>query len=383
MEKQVVIYRYQLCNRRQNKRLHRLIDLNGDVWNEAVTRQRKSMNDTGNLITRNELTRQLRELRRDNPAFTDWKVMFSASIPYVSDRLEKAWKRCFKKLAKQPRFKRRGRAKSFVIAKPNWALLPNKKPKIGQIRIGRNTYIFHHSRPIPNNRSGTLTIKRTADGKLWLVFVCDLVASMLKPLTRTGKTCGLDFGLKTYLTTDNGDSIPHPQYRKQSLSELRVLSRNLSLKAKGSNNWKRAKLALARHHIDTANKLADFQWKLAWDLCRKYDTIYIEDLSFRGMMHLWGRKVGDLAHYTFLQKLEWIATKTGKQVIKIDRFYPSSKLCSSCGHKQDMKLWDRTFDCSECGTAICRDWNAAINIKEAGERLLQESRKTGLVPQAC
>ena len=373
----IMTYRYQVVNHRRNNHLHAMIESAGDIWNTAVYLQRKS----DKLMTRNALTKELRKMRRSS--HKDWGIVLSHSIPYISDRLDKAYKRMFSGLSKRPRYKREGRAKSVVIAKQNWDLRNHKRHNFKKVRIGRKEYEFHYSRPLPDGHSGALTVKRTPDGKLWLIFVVEVSLDEFESKELTGKNCAFDFGLKTYLTLDNGETIDNPQYLKLHLAKKRRLSRSLSRKVRGSNNWCRAKKNLAKLDSRITNLRSDWQWKLAHKLCDEYDTIFIEDLELRGMGRLWGRKVGDLAHGEFTRKLEWIAAKSGKRVMKIDRFYPSSKLCSSCGNKQEMALWDRTFHCSSCGTAICRDWNAAINIKQAGERLLQESRKTGLVPQAC
>jgi len=127
----------------------------------------------------------------------------------------------------------------------------------------------------------------------------------------------------------------------------------------------RARRALAKHSADVANARLDHHFKLAHELCDEYDVLYFEDLNLQGMKALWGRKVSDLGFAQFLRVLEWVAFKRGKQVIKIDRFTPTTKTCSSCGKKHDFSLRDRTLKC-ECGLVIDRDHNAAINIKTAG-----------------
>jgi putative transposase len=130
---------------------------------------------------------------------------------------------------------------------------------------------------------------------------------------------------------------------------------------------------------DIVNRRSDFQWKLAHELCRKYDHIFIEDLNLEGMNRRWGRKMHDLAHADFVQKLEYIATKYGVVVHKIDRFYPSSKTCE-CGYiNKELKLSDRQWVCPECGTVHDRDLLAANNILRRGIYELESDSKTSVI----
>lgn len=154
---------------------------------------------------------------------------------------------------------------------------------------------------------------------------------------------------------------------KQSLREVRRASRALSRKQKGSANWERAPLHLARKHEDIAHGRRDWFWKLAHQLTRQFDVLCFETLNLKGMQRLWGRQVIDLAFREFLQILEWVAMKKGKRVVYVDRWFPSSKTCSSCGHVLgQLGLETRHWRCPACSTENDRDENAAVNIKMAG-----------------
>lgn len=136
--------------------------------------------------------------------------------------------------------------------------------------------------------------------------------------------------------------------------------------SEGSNNRKRKKLELERLYTDIVNKRSDFQWKLAHELCKRYDLICLEDLNLEGMTKRWGRKMSDLAHGDFVVKLEHVAKKYGVRVHKIDRFFPSSRLCT-CGYKNDgLRLADRVWTCPSCGIVHPRDLFAAENILRRG-----------------
>jgi len=192
------------------------------------------------------------------------------------------------------------------------------------------------------------------------------------PETRTGKSGGFDFGLKTFLTDDEGRAYTSPQFFAQGIEKTRKLHRQLSRKVEGSNRRKRARRTLAKHSADIANKRRDHHFKLAHRLCDEYDTLYFEDLNLQGMKAMWGRKVSDLGFASFVSILEWVALKRGKSVVKIGRFVPTTKTCSGCGQRHDLTLRDRVLAC-DCGLVIDRDYNAAINIKHSGASLCYRS----------
>ena len=173
---------------------------------------------------------------------------------------------------------------------------------------------------------------------------------------------GIDFGLKTFLTLSDNTKIDSPKYYLNALNNLKQKQRKLSRKKNGSNNRVKVKKALARAYITMTNKRKDYFFKLANSLSKKYDYIFIEDLDIKAMSKIWGKKIHDLAFSEFISIL---STKTN--VVKIDKFYPSSKTCSVCGYiNTNLKLKDRIFECPNCKIKIDRDYNASININRVG-----------------
>jgi len=188
----------------------------------------------------------------------------------------------------------------------------------------------------------------------------------------TGKIAGFDFGLGTFLTCSDGSALESPQLLKASLNDIRRASRQHSKKLKGSANRERARKHLVRQHENVFNRRRDWFWKLAHQLTNKFDVLCFETLSLKGMQRLWGRKVNDLALGDFLQILEWVAEKKGKRVIYIDRWYPSTKTCSCCGHVLDeLELDIRRWRCPSCHNVNDRARNAAINICAVGASTVQ------------
>jgi putative transposase len=180
----------------------------------------------------------------------------------------------------------------------------------------------------------------------------------------------MDFGLKDFLSISDGTKVAAPEPFKKALKQLKKSSRSLSRKQKGSNHRRQARKSLARVHRSVASQRKDFHFKLARQLANRYNAIAIEDLNLSGMKALWGRKVSDLGFASFVQTLEHQATKTGCTVIKVDRWFPSSKTCNACGCiNESLSLRDRVWTCT-CGTTHDRDLNAAINLQGAGASAL-------------
>ncbi len=374
-------YKYQLVQHRRNKYLNRKIDIAGLVWNHAIALQRRFYQLTGNTIQPSRLTSHLRKLRRACARYAHWHQLSSHAIAFIVKRLDTAYQRYFKGLSRLPRFRKVKKYKSFEVYGNNWELLDCVKGKYQRIRIGKQIYSFYLSRPLPASAKPTLTIKRTPNGKLWLSFLVKVSLSQVKSLTNEIE--GFDFGLKRYLTDHTGQATASPLFFKRVRGQIQQCHRQLSRKAKGSKNCYRARLALGRTYASISHKRADFQWKLAHALCDAHDVLCFEDLNLSGMKRLWGPKISDLSHRSFLLKLEWVACKRGKRLVKAGRFYPSSQRCSGCGAiKEEMPLRERVYHCTHCGMTRDRDHNAALNIKEAGERLLQEGCQTENTPLA-
>lgn len=319
-----------------------------------------------------KLQAHIAKLRKRNPF---WQQVGSQAVQDVCQRIEKAYQLFFKhhnKGVRPPSFKKIRRYKSFTLKQAGYKFLGGNR-----IKIGNRVYQYWNSRPIEGTVK-TLTIKRTPLGELFMVVVVDS-AEELQTKFETSKIAGFDFGLKTFLTCSDGSKIESPQFLKQSLNAIKKASRNHSKKWKGSANRERARLNLVRKHEDVVNRRCDWFWKLAQELTDKFDLLCFETLNLKGMQRLWGRKISDLAFGEFLQILEWVAKKKGKEVVFIDQWYPSSKTCSNCGHVlKELDLNTREWRCPSCQSVNGRDENAAINIQRVGASTL----KLGNVRQA-
>jgi len=362
------MYKYRLyrCDKRDRKLRHKIF-VASTIWNHFIALQRRYYRLTGKYISYQRMSTHVLKLRRTR-RFALWQGLYSQACQDVCRRVDDAYQRFFKGLVKgRPTFRRARKYSSFTFPQSGYKIEGNI------VTIDGVNYKFVKHREI-GGQVKTLTVKRDPVGRLWLVF--SVLENISIRRTSTGKSGGFDFGLKTFLTDDEGRAHSSPPVFASGIRKTRKLHRELSRKVEGSTRRKRAKRALSKHSSDMANQRRDHHFKLAHRLCDEYDVLYFEDLNLEGMKRLWGRKVSDLGFASFLSILEWVAFKRGKQVVKIDRFAPTTKTCSDCGQRHHLTLRDRVLAC-DCGLVIGRDHNAAINIKTVGTSTVYPSeRKT-------
>jgi putative transposase len=259
------------------------------------------------------------------------------------------------------KFKKKGHRQSYR--------LPNQKFKLfldtGLIqleKIGKVKAIFDRD-VIGDLRS--VTISKSASGKF---FASILVKTNVDPLPLTGKCVGIDVGLKDLFILSNGDVINNPRWFRENQSKLAKGQKHLSRKTKGSNRYDRQRIKVARLHEKVSNQRNYFIHNITKALVSAFDLISVEDLNVSGMKKSnLGKSISDAGWSTFTQQLDYKCRWYGKTFVKIDRFYPSSQICSSCGHRDGKKPLDvREWTCSTCGCAHDRDLNAAINILVKG-----------------
>ena len=241
-----------------------------------------------------------------------------------------------------------------------------KLPKLGMVKI--------RDRQVPQGRILNATISQVPSGKYYVALCCTEVE--IKKKEKTGKSIGLDLGIKSFCTTSNGNTIENPKYLKKSLTKLAKLQKELSRKTKGGSNRNKARIKVARQYEKISNQRKDFLQKLSTELVKNNDIICIETLKVKDMIenqnHNFAREVLDVSWYEFTRQLKYKANWYGKQIIKVDTYYPSSQLCHVCGYKNaDIKdLTIREWTCPSCGTHHDRDVNAAINILNEGLKLV-------------
>ncbi|MFG2045393.1 RNA-guided endonuclease InsQ/TnpB family protein [Dactylosporangium sp. NPDC048998] len=222
------------------------------------------------------------------------------------------------------------------------------------------------SRPLPEGASpSTVTVSQDAAGRWFVSLLCD---DVIPDAPAVDTAVGVDAGLDSLLTLSTGEKIPNPRHERADRARLARAQRNLARKEKDSSNRAKARVRVARVHARIADRRRDHLHKLSTRLVRENQTIVIEDLTVRNMVrnHTLARAISDAAWRQFRTMLEYKATWYGREVIAVDRWYPSSKLCSACGAlAEQMPLTVRKWTC-RCGTVHDRDVNAARNILAAG-----------------
>lgn len=360
----MITYKYKLYRTKQTKHLDAMLREACFVWNHALALQKRYYSLYDKYVTKNAMQKHYaKRIKRT--------LLHSQTTQEILERLDTAYQRFFKKLAKRPpKFRKAIDFCSIVYKQGGFSLNWN----VLTVNTIKTRFKFSYSRPY-EGRVKRISIKRSRIGEYYLIVTTD-AGQKAYGKTHNGASVGIDFGLKTYMVMSDGTTVKNPQFLKSDLDNVRRKSRSLSKCKKGSNNRERRRKDVCREFESIANKRSDFQWKLAHELCRKYDYIFIEDLSLLGMTRMWGRKMSDLAHAEFVSKLEHIARKYGVTVHKIDRFYPSSKTCECGCVNKNLSLKNREWVCPECGKVNDRDLNAAENILRRGISELWSGSKT-------
>lgn len=211
-----------------------------------------------------------------------------------------------------------------------------------------------------------IIVSREPDGRWYVTFAVDITEPA--PLAPTARSVGVDVGLKDFAVLSTGQRIHNPRPLAKRERSLARYQRRMARCQRGSNNRAKAKQKVARVHSKVRAVRRDFLHKVSIDLVRRFDRIGVEDLNVAGMVrnHCLAKAISDVGWGEFRDMLEYKATRAGRQFVIIDRWYPSSKTCSSCGHLlASLSLGTRHWTCPGCGTRHDRDLNAAMNINKA------------------
>ncbi|BCS93071.1 RNA-guided endonuclease InsQ/TnpB family protein [Metallosphaera javensis (ex Sakai et al. 2022)] len=318
----------------------------------------------GKWLNKTELRQLALDLRKQDP---DYQRVFSQVFQNVADRYCEARDRFFQGLARFPREKKPERYRSLVYPQSGWKILSTRPA-----RSGRKSWIYLSlsclgvfkvlaHRPLPDKIS-RVAVKVTPTNKLFVSFLVE--GDLHVESERTGKVAALDLGISHLLVTSDGHYVDNPRFLERVLSRYRSLSRLLSRKRKGSSNWEKARLRLAKLLERVINTKIDFYYKLANTLVRRYDVLVMEDLNVvkmtRDGSRTLNRHLHDVSFSRLSSTLKWVFQKHGKEVLEVNPAY-SSQTCSKCGRRHNLSLSDRVITC-QCGLVLDRDLNASLNL---------------------
>jgi putative transposase len=277
--------------------------------------------------------------------------------------LQKAFGNFWAGRTKYPNFKKKHHGGSAEFTKSAF------KWKDGQLFLAKcsESLPMVWSRELPDGCSpSTVTVKLSASGQ-WHVSL--LVDADIEELPKINKAIGLDVGITSLIATSDGDKITNPKHFKRLKKKLKREQKSLSRKQKGSRNRHKARLKVARVHRQISDSRKDFLHKLTTQLVRENQAIVVEDLAIKNMVknHKLASSISDASWGELVRQLDYKCRWYGRDLIKIDRWFPSSKRCGNCGHIVDkMPLNIREWECPSCGANHDRDINASKNILAAG-----------------
>lgn len=312
-----------------------------------------------------------------------WMYEISKCSPQEALRdLDSAFKKFFKEKKGFPKFKKKGKDKdSFRInSKPNFKV-ENKKlylniPKIGFVKLKESNYI-----DINKVKFNCYTISR--DGNKWFVsFNVEQEIKNPKQIKSKNNIVGIDLGIKTLITCSDGVTFENNKFLKKSLIKLKRIQKQLSRRLKGSKNREKSKFKLRKIYYRIKCQKQDYIHKITSKLVKtKPRIIVMENLNTKRMLnnHNLAQSISDASFYEIRRQIEYKIKWYGGKLILVDKFFPSSKLCSNCGNKKEnLKLSDRIYKCDNCGLKIDRDLNASINLKNEGIKILNTESSSGI-----
>jgi putative transposase len=354
-------YRYRFYpTDEQKKQLAHSFGCSRFIYNRFLKVRADAYYEKQERINYHKTSEILTELKK-NENFSWLKDVSSVVLQQTLRDLDKAFTNFFSRRAKYPKFKKKNSCQSVRYVKSGFSfsngiltIAKNKDPL--NVRWSRNF----------SGAPSSVTISKDCAGRYFVSFA---VEEPVFSLPKTEKIIGIDVGIKDVCVTSNGTRSGSPQYTRKYERILTKRQRELSKKVKGSKNRAKAKLAVAKVHAKISDSRNDFNNKLTTKLISENQAIAVESLNVKGMQknRNLAKSIADSSWGDFFRKLKYKAEWYGRELLEIDRWFPSSKRCNCCGYiKNGLKLSDRVWECPSCKKMLDRDVNAAKNILTVG-----------------
>ena len=298
---------------------------------------------------------------------TIWlKEINSQTLQFALRSLDTAYVNFFRGNTQFPQFKSKRKKNTFTV--PQFTKVIDSRIYMPKFKGGIKVNIHRKIK----GKVGKFTISKTPTGKY---FISILTEQEYQPSKKTGKSVGIDLGLKNFTITSDGIKYKNNRYTKKYERQLKKAQQHLSRKQKGSNMFEKQRRKVTLIYEKISNTRVNNLHKISHQLVSDYDVICLEDLNIKGMIknHKLAKHIADASWGTFVRFVEYKANWNNKSVIKINRFYPSSKTCNVCGYiNQDLNLSIRNWTCPKCFTELDRDENASINILKEGLKIYRQ-----------
>ena len=353
-------------NEEQQELIFKTFGCSRFIYNYMLEESIKAHEDGGSLCTRNSFNYLLTSLKKE---FLWLKEVDSTALTSANDNLAAAFSNFFKKNNNFPKFHKKKLSGSYTTkcVNGNISILDKgiKLPKLGKVRASL------HRMPKKDWKLKSATVSQSSDEKFYVSVIFEY-ESDINYQVDLNNTIGLDYASNGLFVDSNGRRGTNHKFYREAQKKLAKEQRKLSRKAKGSKNYYKQLRKTNKVHRHIANQRNDNLHKLSTEIANLYDVVCVEDLNMAAIGNKGfgnGKATYDNGYGMFLRMLEYKLSDRGKTLVKVDKFYPSSQLCSCCGNKKKLTLSERKYICT-CGLEIDRDLNAAINIKNEGLRLL-------------
>ena len=336
------------------------------VFNRYLNSRKKTYIEEKKSLNYYDNANDLTKLKKEEE-FVWLKEINSQSLQSSLRNLDTAYNKFFRKQTKFPRFKSKYDKQSFTV--PQFVTIEESKLFIPKFKKGIEINLHREI----EGKLLFATISKSTTGNYYVSITCEVEYI---PFEKTNSKVGIDTGIKDLAILSDGKVYENIKILKTNLKKLKYNQRQLSKKVKGSNSRLRQKSKLATVHEKVTNIRKDYLHKVSTEIIKNHDVICIEDLAVKNMMknHKLAQAFSDVSLGTFYTMLEYKANWNDKTIVKIDRFFPSSKTCNVCNYiNQDLTLKDREWTCKSCNTVHDRDFNASINIKKQGLKILSGS----------